>query len=279
MNEIKQEYAIAKPTIDASVIETVLVGGDLSKLSAQQRTSYYKAVCDSVGLNPLTKPFDYITLNGKLTLYARKDATDQLRNMHGVSITKLEREKLEGIYLVTAYAMRDGRQDSSIGAVNIDNLKGDALANAMMKAETKAKRRVTLSICGLGMLDETELETIPASAIEKPDVTVRPYTPDQLKAHMATIAGKLFGKPANGKRADVGNALVYFFQDKDRAVEFVEWLTGARSMNDVGDSLILAMHKWLNPKFSDTGEVTIDPVSVQELDNWVAGYEDAVEST
>ena len=30
-----------------------------------------------------------------------------------------------------------------------------------MKAETKAKRRVTLSIAGLGWLDETELETIP----------------------------------------------------------------------------------------------------------------------
>jgi len=29
-----------------------------------------------------------------------------------------------------------------------------------MKAETKAKRRGTLSICGLGMLDESELETI-----------------------------------------------------------------------------------------------------------------------
>ena len=28
-----------------------------------------------------------------------------------------------------------------------------------MKCETKAKRRVTLSICGLGMLDETEVET------------------------------------------------------------------------------------------------------------------------
>jgi hypothetical protein len=35
------------------------------------------------------------------------------------------------------------------------------LANALMKAETKAKRRVTLSIAGLGWLDETELETIP----------------------------------------------------------------------------------------------------------------------
>ncbi len=39
-------------------------------------------------------------------------------------------------------------------------MTADDLANAMMKAETKAKRRVTLSICGLGMLDETEMATV-----------------------------------------------------------------------------------------------------------------------
>ncbi|EOV0478051.1 hypothetical protein ACOIM4_001927, partial [Campylobacter coli] len=44
------------------------------------------------------------------------------------------------------------------GALNIKNLGGDNLANAIMKAITKAKRRVTLSICGLGMLDESELD-------------------------------------------------------------------------------------------------------------------------
>jgi hypothetical protein len=48
----------------------------------------------------------------------------------------------------------------------LGNLKGDALANALMKSETKAKRRVTLSIAGLGWLDETELETIPVAKIE-----------------------------------------------------------------------------------------------------------------
>ena len=30
-----------------------------------------------------------------------------------------------------------------------------------MKSETKAKRRVTLSLCGLAVLDELEVETIP----------------------------------------------------------------------------------------------------------------------
>jgi hypothetical protein len=37
-----------------------------------------------------------------------------------------------------------------------------------MKAETKAKRRVTLSICGLGFLDETEVETLKKDPVEAP---------------------------------------------------------------------------------------------------------------
>src|SRR5262249_39548261 len=58
------------------------------------------------------------------------------------------------------------RTDESIGAVNINGLRGDALANGLMKAETKAKRRGTLSICGLGFLDETETETIPRAQVD-----------------------------------------------------------------------------------------------------------------
>jgi hypothetical protein len=100
-------------------------------------------------------------LNGKLTLYAKRDATDQLRAVNNVSITITNRAKYEDIYVVTAKAKNAaGREDESTGAVNIANLKGDALANVFMKAETKAKRRVTLSICGLGLLDETEVDSI-----------------------------------------------------------------------------------------------------------------------
>jgi hypothetical protein len=39
-------------------------------------------------------------------------------------------------------------------------LKGEELVNARLKAVTKAKRRVTLSICGLAFLDESEVETV-----------------------------------------------------------------------------------------------------------------------
>jgi hypothetical protein len=118
----------------------------------------------------LTRPFQYITLNGKLTLYATRDATDQLRKLNRVSITIANRERLEDVYIVTARAITaDGRSDESTGVVSIGTLKGDVLANALMKAETKAKRRVTLSIVGLGWLDESELETTPAMPVAVAD--------------------------------------------------------------------------------------------------------------
>lgn len=149
----------------AEIMERVLVAGDLAKLTPGERNVYYTAVCRSLGLNPLTRPFEYIVLNGKLTLYARKDATDQIRSNVGISITRLERETTaEGTYDVTAYGRaRDGREDGSIGSVPIAGLKGEALSNAKMKAETKAKRRLTLSLAGLGFTDETEISSIPSA--------------------------------------------------------------------------------------------------------------------
>jgi hypothetical protein len=152
--------AVTVPT-NWGIMEKVVVGGDLKALSSEERMHYYRQVCESVGLNPLTRPFDYITLQGKLTLYARKDATEQLRRMHGVSLEIARTETVGDAYVVTVIARTpDGRTDSDMGAVVIKGVSGDALVNAMLKAVTKAKRRVTLSICGLGMLEETETETI-----------------------------------------------------------------------------------------------------------------------
>jgi hypothetical protein len=157
--------ALVNRDTTADAIEQVLIGGDLARLSPDLRVAYYNRVCESLGLNPLTKPFAYITLNGKLVLYALKDATEQLRKRHGVAIVELTSQRLEDVFVVTAKAQdKSGRTDASTGAVAIGSLKGEALANALMKAETKAKRRVTLSICGLGMLDETEVETVPQAS-------------------------------------------------------------------------------------------------------------------
>lgn len=152
-------------------MESLLIDGDLSRLNPEQRVVYYKKTCESLKLNYLTKPFAYIRLNGQLRLYPLKDCTEQLRQRDGVSIYKLDQQMHENVYVVTAYARNiNGKEDVATGVVSIMGLKGDALANALMKAETKAKRRVTLSICGLGMTDETEIETIPNA--QKVDVNM-----------------------------------------------------------------------------------------------------------
>lgn len=156
------------PSVQTNKIEAALIGNDLSRLSDSERLSYYKQVCDSVGLNYLTNPFSYIILNGKLRLYATKDAAEQLRKIHRVSIQIVSKEIIGDAYVVHVKGKdKDGTEDEATGIVPISGIKGEALANAMLKAETKAKRRVTLSICGLGMLDENELSSIAKEDIKQ----------------------------------------------------------------------------------------------------------------
>lgn len=158
---MNEETAIAKQSANFGEIERVLMTGDLSKLTSEQRVEYYNAVCKSTGINPLTRPFDYIQLNGKLTLYAKKDAADQLRKINGVSIDDVDISEVGDTYLVKVKGHdQTGRSDVEIGVVKKSDMQGNS-ANAQMKAVTKAKRRLTLSLCGLGWLDETEIETIP----------------------------------------------------------------------------------------------------------------------
>ena len=147
-------------------IEQVLVTGDLSRFTAEQKILYYERLCESVGLNKFTKPFEYLSLQGKMVLYATKNCCEQLRQLHGVSITALTGQRIDDVYIVTATAVdKHGRTDCATGAVSLANLKADALCNAYMKAETKSKRRVTLSLCSLGMLDESELDTIAGAKV------------------------------------------------------------------------------------------------------------------
>jgi hypothetical protein len=94
----------------------------------------------------------------KEVLYPKKDATEQLRMIYGVSITEMSSQKLDDVFVVTAKAQNaHGRTDASTGAVSIGHLKGEALANALMK-----------SFC-FGESDELRLlnrPTVPRGALE-----------------------------------------------------------------------------------------------------------------
>jgi hypothetical protein len=165
---------LVDPTkLDQSIIDSIVLRGDLSGLKEEQLTGYYNYRCQQVGLDPSAKPFDLLVLSGKKVLYANAGATQQLSNLHGLSTAITNRERVENVYLVSVRCTgKDGRSSENQGAVDISGLSGEKLANALMKATTKAIRRTVLAHCGLGMLDETELDTIPNNQYQKVDMPV-----------------------------------------------------------------------------------------------------------
>jgi hypothetical protein len=244
------------------------VQGRLEHLTPKERLLYYKTLCETLGLNPLTRPFEYITLSGRLTLYARRDATDQLRRLHKVSITIVSRERLDDIYVVTARATTpDGRMDEATGAVPIAGLSGEQLANAIMKCETKAKRRVTLSIVGLGIFDETEIDDLSeAQRVTIDDAAAEVVEPQQLEPSQSqpsnnttlteTVTQEQTTEPAFGDAyeeeidvvmLDECQQLYNQFSDM-RKVKFMNWLHnkyGKTELVELNNDELTEVHKTL----------------------------------
>lgn len=152
------------------VLEKVSISDDLSMLSEEERWLYYQHICERFQLDPATRPFAFLTFEdtGKMKLYALRNATDQLRKVHNISVSIVRQERIaDYVYLMTARAKtEDGRIDEAVGAVSLRDDYGNILsakqmANAIMTCQTKAIRRATLSICGVSFLDESEVSDIP----------------------------------------------------------------------------------------------------------------------
>lgn len=148
--------------ISPEIINSLILTGDLSGLKPAQQTQYYTAVCKSLDINPLTQPFAIITYQGKKVLYATKGCTQQLAGARSINTEVTNRETKDSVYIVSVRATdKNGRFTDEDGIVSVSGLKGIELANAMMKACTKAKRRAVLALCGLGIPDELDIEDTP----------------------------------------------------------------------------------------------------------------------
>jgi hypothetical protein len=85
----------------------------------------------------------------------------------------------------------------------------------MMKAETKAKRRVTLAICGLGMLDETEVPGVVEQA--RPDFVTEATAIADTYATPAPLAS---ARPADTARRETPEADTQDARDQIEVHEF-----------------------------------------------------------
>lgn len=180
--KVVKDVVVRQEPVSLDLIKDVILKGDLRQFSPEQKVKYYTQVCTSLGLNPFTKPFDMIVLNDREVLYPNKGAAEQLRKIHGISIVDMHKTQNGPIYEVTVKAQDNtGRFEIATGSVPLTFKDGtpfppEMLSNARMKAETKAKRRVTFALCGLGMLDETEIETI-----QYPDATYSDDNSEKMK--------------------------------------------------------------------------------------------------
>jgi len=129
--------------------------------------SYAAELSRRLSLDPLAQPFRLLKIDRREILYCTKAGAEQLNRIHEISHEIREREERRDIYTVYSRAvLPGGRFVDSSGSVAVAGLEREPLANAMMTAETKSKRRATLSLLGLGLLSEEEALTVPGAVVE-----------------------------------------------------------------------------------------------------------------
>lgn len=169
-------------TLSNETMAAVILNGDLSRLTPTQKVEYIVSLCNRVGLDAATQPFKLMKLQGKEIAYADRSCAAQLNQLHGLShqITHTEKDS-DSIMMIDRCTGKDGRFTEEIGAVPLTGLKGEALSNAIMKCRTKAMRRATLTHVGLGVLDETEVESVKgAEKVALPEISETPaWTPQE----------------------------------------------------------------------------------------------------
>lgn len=139
-------------------------GRDTRALSQEERVSALAAISRALGLNPLVNGVQFLSLNGREVLYVTKHATDQIaarQRLNRETIAGPEVRDVAGAKLVfcqVRVTAPDGRSEVATATLPLKDVTND-----LMKCETKAKRRATLSLAGLGLLAEDEMDTMPGA--------------------------------------------------------------------------------------------------------------------
>jgi hypothetical protein len=167
VNSEQRAITRADPEQAAGALQHILATGDLAQLTNEQRVGYYLDLCRSLGLNPRSRPFDWLLLDNRLILYPNKSCAEQIRAAHQISVKVLRREPVGELFVVEVEGRTpDGRTDVSSKYVPLTKwdrqagrhvrLNSGDLANAYAKAETGAKRRLAFSMVGLAALPDPD---------------------------------------------------------------------------------------------------------------------------
>ncbi len=141
-------------------------GQDTRGMSQGEREAALAGLAKALGLNPLTNPVRFIALQGGEALYVTRQGTDQIaarlrinrETIVGPEVRDIGGQKLVFCQVRAREPGPDGRSDVATATIPLREPHND-----LMKCETKAKRRATLSLVGLGLLTEDDAEGALAS--------------------------------------------------------------------------------------------------------------------
>ena len=149
--------------LSPAIVESLVLEGNLDKMTPHQRVAYYVHRCEALGVDPGEQPFQLLRLNGRLVLYATKACANALTRVNRLSVEVRSISIDDGLVTVTARATAgDGRFADDVGVLDLNDSDSKKMGrpNATMKAVTKAKRRAVLALVGLGVLDDSEVDDI-----------------------------------------------------------------------------------------------------------------------
>lgn len=148
--------------------------GDLERLTSQEREAYLLAACEFLQVPSELGQVELTFMDSgdgkrQLVLYVKRGATDIIRDRRKINVDSMVQTNGEGYvgWVVTGHDSA-GRQEIAVGAVSTKGLSGKAIADAVMTAQTKGCRRLTLQFAGGGFLDELEVNEKTTSIVNAP---------------------------------------------------------------------------------------------------------------
>lgn len=277
--------------LDPEIVAKLVLHGDLSQLTQTERVAYYVHRCDLLGIDPGEKPFELLLLDGKLMLYAGKACANALTRINRLSVAIVSTQFDGDLVTVVARAQDpNGRFSDDVAVLDLSDIsvtggqtnkgkwvKGIGRPNAIMKAATKAKRRAVLSLTGLGVLDDTEVDSVRGARRVSMDVTTGAIAEAGVTVIDAEITD--LGPRCEGKAKSLGDAnearaaelaekygiswmLAFQGAVKRAKIDITKYGDAPRSAHDltVPDGQIL--REWFRAQFEepeDSEEPTVDP--------------------
>jgi len=150
-------------------------------MNEEQRQQYVRNVCEHMGVPPelnlvMLTYLDEQDGPRRLVAYAKRGATEIIRNNRNINVTELTSKEIGGSIVFTATGKdNNGRQEMSTGSRYIKDLEGRQLDDAIMTAQTRAVRRMTLQFVGAGVLDESEVN--PSQPVALKNTNPSPIAP------------------------------------------------------------------------------------------------------